>query len=103
MRGQTHCINRLRLAAAQYTQPWSHQEREEMVRACLTDEENARLLCLPLMDVPYNDELWVRNVQTSVNGLVTAHYSSPHRPANIALIGHKKIKRVLFKSVSAVA
>ena len=38
--------------------PWSHQEREEMVRACLTDEENARLLCLPLMDVPYNDELW---------------------------------------------
>lgn len=70
--------------------PWSHQEREEMVRACLSEEENARLLCLPLMDVPYNDELWVRNVQTSVNGLVTAHYSSPHRPANIALIGHKK-------------
>ena len=70
--------------------PWSHREREEMLRACLSEEENARLLCLPLMDVPYNDELWVRNVQASVNGLVTAHYSSPHRAAKIALIGHKK-------------
>lgn len=70
--------------------PWTHQEREEMLRACFSAEENARLLCLPLMDVPYNDELWVRNVQASVNGLVTAHFSSPHRPAKIALIGHKK-------------
>jgi bifunctional NMN adenylyltransferase/nudix hydrolase len=70
--------------------PWSHQEREEMVRACLSSEENKRLLCLPLMDVPYNDEIWVRNVQSTVNGLVTAHHSKPHQPAKIALIGHKK-------------
>lgn len=70
--------------------PWSHQEREDMVRACLTEAENARLVCLPLMDVPYNDELWVRNVQASVNGLVTAHHTAPHRQATIALIGHKK-------------
>ena len=70
--------------------PWRHQEREEMVRACLTPEENKRLLCLPLMDVPYNDEIWVRNVQSTVNGLITAHYSKPHQPAKIALIGHKK-------------
>jgi bifunctional NMN adenylyltransferase/nudix hydrolase len=70
--------------------PWTHQEREEMVRACLSEEDNARLLCLPLMDVPYNDEIWVRNVQSTVNGLVTAHYTTPHRAAKIALIGHKK-------------
>jgi bifunctional NMN adenylyltransferase/nudix hydrolase len=70
--------------------PWSHQEREQMVRACLSVEENKRLLCLPLMDVPYNDEIWVRNVQSTVNGLVTAHHSKPHQPAKIALIGHKK-------------
>ncbi|MFO1389501.1 bifunctional nicotinamide-nucleotide adenylyltransferase/Nudix hydroxylase [Cellvibrio sp.] len=70
--------------------PWTHQEREEMVRACLSEADNARLLCLPLMDVPYNDEIWVRNVQSTVNGLVTAHYTTPHRAAKIALIGHKK-------------
>lgn len=61
-----------------------------MLRRCLAPEENARLLCLPLMDVMYNDELWVRNVQSTVNGLVTAHHLSPHRPAKVALIGHKK-------------
>ena len=70
--------------------PWLHTEREQMMRACLTTEENDRLICLPLMDVPYNDELWVRNVQTTVSGLVTAHHSAPHQPARIALIGHKK-------------
>ncbi|HEY6529921.1 MAG TPA: bifunctional nicotinamide-nucleotide adenylyltransferase/Nudix hydroxylase [Cellvibrionaceae bacterium] len=70
--------------------PWSHQEREDMLRACLSDADNARIHCLPLMDVPYNDELWVRNVQSTVSGLVTAHHTAPHRPAKIALIGHKK-------------
>lgn len=70
--------------------PWSHQEREQMVRASLSAEDNERLLCLPLMDVPYNDEAWVRNVQNTVSGTVTAHYTTPHRPARIALIGHKK-------------
>ena len=70
--------------------PWTHQERETMIRACLDDADNTRVLCLPLMDVPYNDELWVRNVQSTVNGLVTAHYTTPHRPAKVALIGHQK-------------
>ena len=70
--------------------PWTHQEREQMVRACLTESENQRLLCLPLMDVPYNDEAWVRNVQATVAGMVTAHHAPPHRPARIALIGHRK-------------
>jgi bifunctional NMN adenylyltransferase/nudix hydrolase len=70
--------------------PWTHHEREEMLRSCLSEADNERLLCLPLMDVPYNDELWVRNVQVTVNGLVTAHHNTPHRAANIALIGHEK-------------
>ena len=70
--------------------PWSHQEREQMVRACLSEDDNQRLLCLPLMDVPYNDEAWVRNVQSTVSGMATAHYTTPHRQAKIALIGHKK-------------
>ncbi len=70
--------------------PWSHQEREQMVRSCLSEEENRRLLCLPLMDSPYNDEIWVRNVQATVAGLATAHYTTPHRPMKTTLIGHRK-------------
>ncbi|MCO1336291.1 bifunctional nicotinamide-nucleotide adenylyltransferase/Nudix hydroxylase [Microbulbifer sp. OS29] len=70
--------------------PWTHQEREQLIRSCLNENDNKRLICLPLMDVPYNDELWVRNVQSSVTGIVTAHHSIPHRPPKIALIGHHK-------------
>ncbi|QKX18579.1 bifunctional nicotinamide-nucleotide adenylyltransferase/Nudix hydroxylase [Microbulbifer sp. YPW1] len=70
--------------------PWTHLERESHIRACLADDENNRLTCLPLMDVPYNDELWVRNVQNSVSGIVTAHHTVPHRPPKVALIGHHK-------------
>ncbi len=70
--------------------PWTHQEREQMLRACLSPEENDRLLCLPLMDAPYNQGTWVRGVQATVAGLVTAHHHTPHKPARIALIGHKK-------------
>ncbi len=70
--------------------PWTHEERESFIRACFSDSEGKRLTCLPLMDVPYNDELWVRNVQSSVAGIVTALHSIPHQPATIALIGHHK-------------
>lgn len=70
--------------------PWSHEERERMMRAALSAADNERLLVSPLMDVPHNDDAWVRNVQATVAGLVTAHHRSPHRPARIALIGHEK-------------
>lgn len=70
--------------------PWTHRERESHIRACLSEADSKRLTCLPLMDVPYNDELWVRNVQNSVSGIVTAHHAVPHRSPRVALIGHRK-------------
>lgn len=79
--------------------PWNHVEREQMIRACLSAQDNERLICVPLMDVPYNDELWVRNVQTTVSGLVTAHYVTPHKPARIALIGHRKDQTGFYLSL----
>lgn len=70
--------------------PWSIVEREAMIRGAVTAADNARLHIAPLMDIVYNDESWVRNVQATVNGLVTAHYSMPHRKPRIGLIGHSK-------------
>ncbi|HET8729917.1 MAG TPA: bifunctional nicotinamide-nucleotide adenylyltransferase/Nudix hydroxylase [Moraxellaceae bacterium] len=69
--------------------PWSYAEREAMVHAAL-GPMGGRVLTAPLMDVPYNDEAWVRNVQSTVQGLVTAHHEVPHRPPRIGLIGHSK-------------
>ncbi len=70
--------------------PWTVAEREQMIRGALTDQQNQRLHFAPLMDIVYNDETWVRNVQATVNGLVTAHHPTPHKPAEIGLIGHSK-------------
>jgi bifunctional NMN adenylyltransferase/nudix hydrolase len=70
--------------------PWSWQEREQMLRSALPADVQQRVLVAPLMDSPYNDEYWVRNVQATVNGLVAAHHRVPHKPPRIGLIGHRK-------------
>lgn len=70
--------------------PWSVKEREAMIRGALTEEQNQRVHIVPLMDMNYNDESWVRNVQATVDGMVTAHHGIPHNPAKVGLIGHSK-------------
>jgi len=70
--------------------PWLFQERDEMIRSCLSENESQRLITAPLMDVTYNDELWVKNVQSTINGLVTAHFATPHKHPKVGLIGHSK-------------
>ncbi|MGD9170590.1 MAG: bifunctional nicotinamide-nucleotide adenylyltransferase/Nudix hydroxylase [Candidatus Thiodiazotropha sp.] len=70
--------------------PWSFDERAEMVRSAVDEQESGRVIIAPLMDVLYNDELWVRNVQATVQGLVTAHHAARHREPTIGLIGHSK-------------
>ena len=70
--------------------PWLFQERDEMIRHCLTTDESKRLITAPLMDVTYNDELWVKNVQSTIHGLVTAHFATPYKNPKVGLIGHSK-------------
>ncbi|MEM7252311.1 MAG: bifunctional nicotinamide-nucleotide adenylyltransferase/Nudix hydroxylase [Pseudomonadota bacterium] len=70
--------------------PWTVPERESMIRGATDQVESRRVHIAPLMDAVYNDESWVRNVQATVNGLVTAHHSVPHREPKVGLIGHSK-------------
>ncbi|GLS28042.1 bifunctional nicotinamide-nucleotide adenylyltransferase/Nudix hydroxylase [Marinibactrum halimedae] len=70
--------------------PWSVEERMEMIRANFTDNENQRIHIAPLMDIVYNDEAWVQNVQMTVNGIVAAHFGVVHKSPKIGLIGHSK-------------
>jgi bifunctional NMN adenylyltransferase/nudix hydrolase len=70
--------------------PWSSSEREQMIRGAFSAEENERIHIVPLMDMVYNDEAWVRGVQAAVNGLVAAYHGRPHVTPRIGLIGHSK-------------
>ncbi|KZX76137.1 ADP-ribose pyrophosphatase [Oleiphilus sp. HI0009] len=70
--------------------PWTIAEREAMIRGSVSQEESDRMHVAPLMDIVYNDESWVRNVQATVNGYVTAHHGVPHKQPKVGLIGHSK-------------
>lgn len=70
--------------------PWLMKEREKMLRNCFSEAENKQIVVAPLMDVLYNDDLWIRNVQETVKGIVTAYHSQPHLKPQIGLIGHAK-------------
>lgn len=70
-------------AARNIKNPWTVQEREDMIRACLSDDENSRAHFVSVRDYFYNDNLWVADIQAKVNSITNGD------PA-IALIGTYK-------------
>lgn len=63
--------------------PWSFDDRVEMIRDALTDSELARTSFDFLRDNPYNDQEWIEQVQSAVG---------EWRPddEDVVLIGHEK-------------
>lgn len=77
--------------------PWTAKEREDMIRACLTEEQNARICVVPTEDRLYSDPQWIRSVEGSVNWIVKGgeepfKLSYPGKEYNpkIGLIGFAK-------------
>lgn len=69
--------------------PFTYEERERMIRDAFPAETN-RIITVPLEDTLYNDEKWVRDVQSAVLEAFTKAYGAWHPMAKIALIGHNK-------------
>ena len=67
--------------------PWTWEERAEMIRGSYDADEAERILVAPLLDTPYHDQSWIGRVQATVQGLVCQYQTEPPR---IALIGHAK-------------
>ena len=72
--------------------PFSYDERRGMISACFSESENKRIIFRPVMDVTYDDNLWVKNVKEIVSDLVLQISKNDRLSANqrIGLIGHKK-------------
>ena len=62
--------------------PWSGEEREAMLRAALTPEENARVKVIFVRDYPYANPLWEADVVQQVSELTNDSES-------IVMVGHK--------------
>jgi len=68
--------------------PFTFDERCEMIRACFDEQDNPRLHLEPLDDVLYNDARWIANVQQAV-----AYIAGE---ARIGLIGHAKDRSAYY-------
>jgi len=69
--------------------PFTLDERERMVRACLRGNEQVRVSVVGVSDSPYNDQLWIASIQAAVDRLI-AHDGADPGHARIALVGHLK-------------
>lgn len=70
-------------AALDIHNPWSANERMQMVKSCFPYEKAKRLIFCPVRDQPYNNTNWIASVHHKVNELT--EYSN-----KVALFGHKK-------------
>ena len=52
--------------AASIRNPFTPAQREQMIRACFSAEDNERLVFRPLRDHPYNENNWISEVQNIV-------------------------------------
>lgn len=72
--------------------PFTFDERRDMITASLPEDLRDRVTLLPLQDFTYDDAAWVASVTQLVTQHATAH-STAHateRKPNIALVGHNK-------------
>lgn len=78
-------------AARNIKNPWTADEREMMVRMCLSDEENKRTHFRSVRDYYYNDNIWVANVQEAVRDVLFTTGADLKKSYNkIVLIGRVK-------------
>lgn len=78
-------------AARNIRNPFTFQERKEMIEACYPDDgtmkqAHKRVKVVPVSDYPYDDNKWIAAIQNVVHGAISW---SPD-PVKIGLIGHSK-------------
>lgn len=72
-----------------FKNPFTVAEREQMIRAALPAQEQARAQVVGVSDAPYDDAVWLQAVQNAVHAAMAAHGSDP-ATARVALLGHMK-------------
>jgi len=73
---------------------FSFDERAQMILAAFEEQDATRIHCVPLVDVLYDDERWVKSVERAVISVKGVSSSS-----RIGLIGHYKDKTSYYLSL----
>jgi bifunctional NMN adenylyltransferase/nudix hydrolase len=70
-------------AASNIRNPWSSQERIEMIQSCLSSDELNRVHFLSIRDWLYSDNLWLAAVQQQV-------FEITQGSTSVVVLGHRK-------------
>lgn len=70
--------------------PFTWEEREEMLRSAFSDEENERIHVAPIPDSLYNNTQWAQDIQNAVNNIINTVDGSDTTNSYVRLVGHKK-------------
>lgn len=74
--------------------PWTTEERELMVRSCLTQEENAKVSIVAAKDYFYNDNFWVSALQSSLSEIGPDKLNQ--EDCDVTLFGHDKDRSTFY-------
>jgi len=69
--------------------PFTHQERKQMILDCFDRETRGRLAFDFISDNPYNELAWIKDVQRAADNAYYNQYGWQERQ-NISIIGHHK-------------
>lgn len=76
--------------------PWTSEDRESMIRSCLSKDENSNILFIHLNDYPYNDNFWKENLKQKIDKTIKQHWGNlgqeqftPIQDIKVGLLGHK--------------
>ncbi len=69
--------------------PFTPKEREQMIRACFDEATQKRLVFAAVRDYPYNENLWIAEMQNIANEVL---FESEELNPKMALVGHFKDK-----------
>lgn len=72
--------------------PWTSLEREAMIRACYSEEQNERIFFARVEDNIYSDPDWIVSAYHSIDMTIASMYEQPFVPSDseVTIIAHDK-------------
>ena len=72
--------------------PWTTDEREKMIRSCLTKEDNERVSVVSAKDYFYNDNFWLSALQSALSKVIDLDDEN----GDVTLFGHDKDRSTFY-------
>jgi len=76
-------------AAPNIKNPWTAEQREEMIRSCFPPEIQQRLFFIKVRDYYYNDTTWFTDLYNNINGVLSLDYRES-KELKLCVTGCKK-------------